>query len=126
MEISEILYILGFVLVVFFIITGLDDFVWDIFALIKSRSNQEKKIDIKELDTVPLKLIAVMIAAWKEENVLESVIDTIVMSQNYPESMYHIFLGVYPNDIETLAIARKLESKYSNIHCVINYKEGPT
>lgn len=126
MQFSEILYIIGFVLVVFFIITGFDDFIWDIFALIKSRRQKENKLEIGELDTVPPKLIALMIAAWKEENVLESVIDTIVRSQIYPKSMYHIFLGVYSNDPDTIKVAGRLENKHPNVHCVINYKEGPT
>lgn len=126
MEIEKILYIIGLVIASFYILTGFDDFIWDIVTLIKACKYKNVDLDIKELDSVPPKLIAVLIAAWHEENVLERVIDNIIVSQIYPKTMYHIFLGLYPNDIETVEVAKMLEKKYPNIHCVINYKDGPT
>ena len=126
MELRDVLYIIGLVLAIFYITTGFDDFVWDVLNLIKVWKQKKNKLEIKELDSAPPKLLALMIAAWHEENVLESVIDNIVSSQIYPKTMYHIFLGVYPNDTETVDIAKKLEKKYPNVHCIINCKEGPT
>ncbi|MDL2296292.1 phage adsorption protein NrfB, partial [Lachnospiraceae bacterium OttesenSCG-928-E19] len=82
--------------------------------------------DPQELETVPPKLLAVAIAAWNEENVLGQVIDNLMISVHYPKSMYHIFLGVYPNDAETMAVAAELEKKYPNVHRVINELPGPT
>lgn len=55
-----------------------------------------------------------MIAAWHEDNVLERVIDNIIISQMYPRTMYHIFLGVYPNDAGTVKAARALEKNIIN------------
>jgi adsorption protein B len=126
MGIKEILYTIGLVLAIFYITTGFDDFVWDVITLIKVWGQKKNKLEIKELDSVPPKLLAIMIAAWHEENVLESVIDNIISSQIYPKTMYHIFLGVYPNDTGTVEIAKELEKKYANIHCIVNCKEGPT
>ncbi len=126
MELERTLYIIGLVVALFFIITGFDDFVWDIIALSKAIKHRKIELDFKKLDSVPPKLIAVMIAAWHEENVLEKVVQNIITSQIYPKSMYHIFLGVYPNDAQTIAAAQRLEKEYPNIHCVINYKDGPT
>jgi adsorption protein B len=40
--------------------------------------------------------------------------------------MYHVFLGVYPNDDATIAVAKRLERKYNNVHMVINAHRGPT
>ena len=96
MEIHEILYIVGLVLVLFYVLTGFDDVVWDIVTLVKAWRQEKDKLELKELDLVPPKLIAVMIAAWHEENVLERVIENIIFSQIYPKTMYHIFLGVIP------------------------------
>lgn len=71
-------------------------------------------------------MLAVAIAAWNEENVLEDVIENMIASVHYPKSMYHIFLGVYPNDAPTMNVAISLEEKYPNIHCIINELPGPT
>lgn len=40
--------------------------------------------------------------------------------------MYHIFLGVYPNDPETIAVAQDLAERHLNVHVIINAKPGPT
>jgi len=74
----------------------------------------------------PPKLLAVIIAAWHEERVLELVIENMLASIQYPQSMYHIFVGVYPNDDATVAVAKRLEKKHQNVHMVINTHDGPT
>lgn len=126
MESRSILYIIGLVLVIFFILSGLDDVIWDLSSLFIRKNSKDLQLNMEDLDALPPKMIAVMLAAWDEESVLEEVIDNVIQSQMYPQSMYHIFLGVYPNDLPTVRIAKKLEKKYPNVHCVINYKEGPT
>ncbi|MFV0344350.1 MAG: glycosyltransferase [Anaerocolumna sp.] len=123
---AQTLYIIGFSLVCLYIFTGIDDFIWDVITLIKRSKEREKILDFSILEETPPKLIALVIAAWHEDNVLYDVVENIIKSQQYPESMYHIFLGVYPNDAPTVYIAQLLESKYKNVHCVINYKDGPT
>ena len=78
------------------------------------------------MDSLPPKLLAMVIAAWREDNVLGDVINNIIASTHYPKSMYHIFLGIYPNDAPTLAVANELAEKYENVHVIINEKNGPT
>ena len=51
-----------------------------------------------------------------EDNVLGDVIDNVIASTDYPRSMYHIFLGVYPNDDATIAVAQTLAERYPNVH----------
>ncbi|MFI3173154.1 MAG: glycosyltransferase [Eubacteriales bacterium] len=123
---ASTLYIIGLILVTLYLITGFDDFIWDIITLIKRRKQKEQTLKFEELDKIPPKLIAVIIAAWHEDNVLLDVVENIIASQQYPKSMYHIFLGVYPNDKATVYIAQQLQEKYPNVHCVVNFKEGPT
>lgn len=123
---GEFLYLIGLMLVLLFIIFGIDDFFWDLLILFKRVTNKTPKIEIAKIDQLPPKLIAVVIAAWHEDNVLNDVVENIVISQHYPKSMYHIFLGVYPNDAATVYIAKQLAERYPNVHCVENYKDGPT
>lgn len=122
----DILKLVGFILVVVYVFMGIDDFFWDIFTLARRRSYKKNKLDIKKLNSKPPKLLAFAIAAWHEENVLGEVVSNIIASTNYPKSMYHIFLGVYPNDEPTIQVAKKLEEKYWNVHVVINELPGPT
>lgn len=126
MNIEATLYIVGLVLVSLYLLTGFDDTIWDLITLIRRRNYQKKRLDPKELDTVPPKLLAIAIAAWNEDNVLEDVIENMITSMHYPKSMYHIFLGVYPNDPGTMNTAKHLGEKYPNVHCIINELPGPT
>ena len=123
---SDILYYIGLCLVVLYVSTGFDDFVWDVVTLLTRKKHNSKRLKPEDLDSKPPKLIALVIAAWHEDNVLTDVIDNIIASQQYPRSMYHIFLGVYPNDGATISVAESLDVKYTNVHCVINNKLGPT
>ncbi|MGF6376558.1 adsorption protein B [Clostridiales Family XIII bacterium PM5-7] len=126
MAIEGYLYHIGLALVCLYLLTGFDDFIWDIIALIKRKKYRDQRLDLHQLDKVPPKLLALAIASWHEENVLVDVIENMIESVHYPKSMYHIFLGVYPNDDATVAIAIELEKKYANVHCVINELPGPT
>lgn len=109
-----------------YILTGFDDFIWDMVTVFKRLYHKTPKLQMQTLDSKPPKLIALTVAAWHEENVLFDVIENIIISQQYPKSMYHIFLGVYPNDAPTIEVAKALEEKYDNVHCVINHLPGPT
>ncbi len=52
--------------------------------------------------------------------------DNIIESTDYPRSMFHIFLGVYPNDPDTIAVAEDLARRHENVHVIINNLPGPT
>ena len=120
------LYFFGLGLVILYIITGFDDFIWDIATVIRRKGYNHQLADLKLLDNQPPKLLAIAIAAWHEENVLGDVINNMIDSMHYPSSMYHVFLGVYPNDSKTIAVAKELAENFQNVHIVINELPGPT
>lgn len=120
------LYTIGLVLVLLYLLMGMDDFIWDAFTLMLRPRYRRQRLDYRKLNMVPPKLLAVTVAAWHESNVLGAVIENIIESADYPRSMYHIFLGVYPNDLETIAVARALADQYENVHVVVNDLPGPT
>ncbi len=126
MTTATILLRIGLIIVILYLLMGLDDFVWDIVNLFRRRSYREQLLDLHKLDTTPPKLLAIAIAAWHEDNVLGDVIDNILASVLYPKSMYHIFIGVYPNDPATISVAEALAAHYPNVHVVINGLPGPT
>ncbi len=123
---NHTLYTIGLILVILYLAMGFDDFLWDIFSLTKRRKYIKTRFDFKALRTPPPKLLAITIGAWNEASVIEDVIENLVASIQYPKSMYHIFVGVYPNDKDTIAIISKLEKKFNNVHTVMNVLDGPT
>lgn len=122
------IYYIGLIFVILLIFISLDDLIWDIYILFRSKRMKTGTsiITYKELrDTVP-GFLAIVIAAYREEDVLEDVIENLIDTNHYPNSMYHIFLGVYPNDPATLNVADRLSKKHANVHKVIHVLDGPS
>jgi adsorption protein B len=120
-------YITGLLIALCYVLLSIDDVIWDIAHAFRRRKDTTgEKLRIGDLDALPPKLLAVMIAAWHEDSVLEPVVDNMIASIQYPRSMYHIFLGVYPNDPETIRVAERLSGKYENVHVAVNTRPGPT
>ncbi|SHH73928.1 adsorption protein B [Sporobacter termitidis DSM 10068] len=124
---EHIIRIIGVVVALGFVLFSIDDLIWDIISIVrKIRDGAPERLPIERLDAVPPKLLAVMIAAWHEDNVIEPVIDNMIAALQYPLSMYHVFIGVYPNDAPTIAAVERLGEKYENVHMVVNSRPGPT
>jgi len=123
---GEVVRIAGLILVILYLVFGIDDVIWDVVTLLRRTIYRKNHVDFAQLKKTPPKMLAMMIAAWHESNVIEAVVSNMIQSTIYPKTMYHIFVGVYPNDVETIEAVERLEAKFSNVHMVINYKEGPT
>ncbi|MEA4971009.1 MAG: glycosyltransferase [Candidatus Pelethousia sp.] len=118
---------IGLIVAASFILFSIDDLIWDIVNIVRIiRFGKPDRLPIEQLDAVPPKLLAVMIAAWREENVIEDVVENVLASLQYPQSMYHVFIGVYPNDGATIGVVAKLEAAHANVHMVVNAHPGPT
>lgn len=120
--------VIGFIFVLIVILISIDDLIWDIYYLIGKLIGKIKtpSIDVKEIEKIPPKMLGIIIAAYNEENVLRPVVRNIILSNQYPKGMYHIFLGVYPNDEGTMRVAKELEEEFSNVHKVIHVLNGPS
>lgn len=68
--------------------------------------------------------IAVMIPAWREEDVIASMVENAVSTLDY--RTYVIFIGTYPNDLETIAEVERLRRRYRRIIRVDVGHAGPT
>lgn len=123
---DSLIYNIGLVMVLVYLLINADDFFWDLASLVVKWRKKHQPLDFEDLQKTPPKLLAMAIPAWQEDNVLEAVIDNLIESTMYPTSMYHIFLGIYPNDLPTLAAAQRLVGKHPNVHLVINPLTGPT
>jgi adsorption protein B len=69
--------IIGLIVALCYIIFSFDDIIWDIVCFIgKIRVDPKtKRVPLESLEAIPPKLLAVIVAAWNEDNVLEPVID---------------------------------------------------
>lgn len=121
------IYLIGLLVAGAYVFFGIDDVVWDILGIWKGfRRKKRDRLPISTLDKTPPRLLAIMIAAWHEAGVIEDVVDNMIRSLHYPTSMYHVFIGTYPNDESTITAVRNLEGKYPNVHMVQNPSLGPT
>lgn len=123
------IYTLGLIFAILIILVSWDDFFWDLFYLYLRFFGKVKKnqiISLEEVESSPPKMMALIIAAYHEEDVIEDVIENLMRSTQYPVSMFHLFVGVYPNDPATTNIIKKLEKKYPNIHAVTHVLNGPS
>ncbi len=124
---EHIVQSIGLAVAIGFIVFSIDEFIWDICNIIRNiRRGVDNRLPIDRLDAAPPKLLAVIVAAWREDNVIEDVIENMLLSVQYPKSMYHVFIGVYPNDEPTINAVKSLTQKYENVHMVINARSGPT
>lgn len=121
---TEYIRLIGLIVALLYLIFNVDDFIWEIICTFKKR--RVASLLPEDLEEVPPKLLAVLVAAWQEDNVLEDVIDHLQAAILYPQSMYYLFLGVYPNDQATIEVVQRLAEKYENVHLVFNQKPGPT
>ncbi len=121
-------YGIGLTLVILFVLLSIDDIIWDLYSVWRwmVRPNAGQNIAGEALDAALPKLLAVVVAAWQEEDVLAGVIDNLIRSNQYPRSMYHVFLAVYPNDGATQKVAYALSDRHSNVHVLENGQPGPT
>ncbi len=102
-----------------------DDLFIDFIALVFNLKPKAISMDqLANMHNMPQKRIAIMIANWHEDDIIERMIHGNVGRVDYLN--YDIFLGVYPNDTATVVAAERLETAYSRVHVVINSKNGPS
>lgn len=132
MDWISLIRIFGFILILIYFICGIDDTLWIIFSMISGLLRRKKDedaddvLDFDRLRNTPPKMLAVTIAAWHEANVIGNVITNFLNTTDYPKSMYHLFVGVYPNDPETIAAVEEVGKTFPNVHVIVNCLEGPT
>lgn len=103
----------------------LDDLFVDALAIIKGKKAEHfSESDMQAMLELPEKKIAIMIANWHEAEIIERIVTGNIHNISY--SNYEMILGVYPNDTETLAAARRVEKRFGNVTVIVNTKDGPT
>lgn len=122
--INEIFEILLWVTVILLAISGIDDLYLDLLYWFLRRRHRSKFPDFSQMYDKPEKRIAIMMGAWKESGVIGRTLSYAIGNIKYKN--FRIFVGVYPNDLETIRIVKEVALKDSRVKLCINPQPGPT
>lgn len=81
-------------------------------------------VTVEELHALPQQRIAIFVAAWHEDDVIDQMLDYATSAIDYEH--YDILVGVYPNDEATRSKVEAAERRHRNVHAVVNDIPGPT
>lgn len=116
------LWILALVTLAF----SLDDLFIDVIAYRRGlRPRIIKENELAEIQSRHQRRIGIIVANWKESDVIEWMVRGNIRRLKYDN--YHFFLGVYPNDIETLQAAQRASVLFpQHVTVIVNTLPGPT
>ena len=126
---AAILATLTVVVAFLYALFGLDDVVLDLMfwgrQILRSFDRHKfPKLTIEKLRAKTEARVAIMIPCWREFAVVERMLEFATTSLEYRR--YDIFVGVYPNDEETVAAVQAAASRHPQVKAVINPLPGPT
>jgi adsorption protein B len=111
--------------VVGFFLSGLDDLYIDVrFFLEKLKDLTDFIPYTSEIESKEEQPIAVLIPAWRENEVIEEMVRHNLRQIDYAK--YDFFLGVYPNDTPTQERAEILLRRYPHVYAAVLPHDGPT
>jgi adsorption protein B len=104
------------------LLNGLDDLIVDIAGLV----SYLRRVDPteEELDSAPVRRMAIFVALWKEHRVIQKMIENNVTKLEY--ASFEFFVGAYPNDAPTVAAIKEAMKKFPNVHLSVCPHDGPT
>lgn len=131
MEISNTIFWYALLTVaVLFIISGIDDLIFDIgywsiyfYRKIKYRK-KIKSFKLQKAIEIPEKKIALIIPCWQESTVIPGMLKYNIPKLYYEN--YDVFVGVYPNDKKSIKVLNEISSEMNNLHIVVADHDGPT
>ena len=119
-----ILMIFAYTIAVIYLLSGMDDLVFDITYWLWARK-KKNILKIEDILKKEEKQIAIIVPAWKEENVIDKMVINAIKMIDYKN--YDIFVGIYPNDEGTKKSILSLEEHYyKKVHIIVNDEKGPT
>src|SRR5690242_12831067 len=103
MTIDRCMAIILTVLTPWVIVTGIDDlFIALVAGIAAIRARRSSRLpDDAGLQAVPERRMAIFVCLWREHGVIRDMIEHNVRNIRYQN--YDFFIGVYPNDTQTVA-----------------------
>lgn len=105
--------------------SGIDDFIPVLTCFLQRFSGSAKKAaPVVGNADLPERRIAIFVPCWMEYGVIANMVRHNLSVIKYRN--FDIFLGVYPNDEKTSAVAGELSRSYRNVHVGVCARPGPT
>jgi adsorption protein B len=112
-------------LAVILLIGGLDDLIpLGIVAVHYARRFGRRREGNGTAIDPPESRIAIFVPCWKESGVIGNMVRHNLTAIRYRN--FDIFLGAYPNDQSTVAVAGQLSKTFANVHTAVCPQPGPT
>lgn len=120
------------VLAVAILLSSLDDLFIDLWYWCRrcvrrvtlERRGRLRPLTPEQLRDKPEQRIAIMVPAWKESDVIASMVENLVQVLDYQQ--YVVFIGTYCNDRETIEEAERVCRRYRQVQRVEVPHPGPT
>lgn len=114
---------------ILFASSGLDDLFIDAYYWIRYvwrmyKTRHYQPLTYEKLTDKPQQYIAILVPCWHEADVIGTMLKHNCYSIDYKK--YFIFVGVYPNDPETVACVQQTANTLEHVQCVIGRTQGPT
>jgi adsorption protein B len=106
------------------LLSGLDDLIPLGIVLWSHASRFARRPTVAPLLDPPESCIAIFVPCWKESGVIGNMVRHNLTAIRYRN--FDIFLGAYPNDEATVAVARQLAETFANVHAAVCPLPGPT
>jgi adsorption protein B len=87
---------------------------------------EERRLSPEVLRAVPARRIAILVPAWREEGVIERMLEHNLATVDYDPGAFEIFVGTYRNDPETRARVDAVSARHPSVHRVDVPRNGPT
>jgi hypothetical protein len=122
--IYDIFQVLLWVTAILLAISGIDDLYMDMLFWLMRRKYKSRFPDFTNMMEKTEKPIAIILGAWSESSVIGRTLSYAVRNLKYDN--FRIFVGVYPNDKETIRIVKEISLKDARVIACINPQNGPT
>lgn len=83
-----------------------------------------RRLLAEALRAKPEQSVAIMVPAWREDDVIAAMVENLVSSLEY--TSYVVFIGTYQNDPATIAEVERMTRRYRQVQRVEVPHDGPT
>jgi adsorption protein B len=109
------------------LLNQLDELFIDVNYVARGLHRHDRRMLSRDLlRRVPPKRIAVLLPAWREEDVIEQMLEHNVARIDYPPGQYVFFCGTYRNDLATQARVDRVAARGRPVRKVVVPHDGPT
>jgi adsorption protein B len=119
--------VFGGILVCLSFVSSLDELFIDLVYFLRvlaAKGRYRPEYTEAFLSSHPEKPIAILVPAWQESDVIRRMVKNAVRAYRY--NSYEIFVGTYPNDLNTQREVDQVVGLFPHVHKVVVGNPGPT